>query len=216
MVVLVLTALLLCSISFLQQFYLLYLSSMVPHRSIWICLLDVNCEANFPTWFSSSLLLLCSIVLGAITYEVKKKYDRPFLLHWGILSAIFALLSVMEAVPVHEGLVKPVRDWLHVGGLFYYAWVIPGGVLVIVFVLSYLRFVFVGLDSKFRWLFVSAGLIYVSGGLGVEMIGGLQADLHGTSNLTYSLLVTIEELLEMLGASLFLYALMLYTKYLEL
>ena len=221
MAILALIAIAFCFISFLQQFYLLFLSSMFPpptsarfNLSDGICQLNVDCEHNLPTWFSSSLLLLCSVLLGVIT-SAKKKYGEPHVLYWGILSLIFALMSVSEALPISELLTGPLRDWLTTGGLFYYAWVIPGGIFVAVFGLVYLRFIFVGLDSKFRWLFVSAGLIYVSGSLGLEMAGGLQDELYGKSNLTYAALVTLEEFLEMLGAILFLYALMLYTNRLE-
>jgi hypothetical protein len=221
MAVLALIALGLCFVSFLQDLYAYFLSSKLApptsarfNLSDGICQLDVDCEHNLSTWFSSSLLLLCSILLAVIT-SAKKKYGEPHLLYWGILSLIFALMSVSEALPISELLTGPLRDWLSTGGLFYFAWVIPGGIFVAVFGLVYLRFIFVGLDSKFRWLFVSAGLLYVSGGLGLEMIGGLQDELYGRSNLTYAALVTLEEFLEMLGAILFLYALMLYTNRLE-
>ena len=45
------------------------------------------------------------------------------------------------------------------------------------------------------------------GAIGFELIGGLQADVHGSKNLTYALITTTEELLEMLGIALFIYAL---------
>ena len=45
---------------------------------------------------------------------------------------------------------------------------------------------------------------------GVELIGGRFAELYGPHNLTYSMIVTVEESLEMAGVILFLWALLVY------
>ncbi len=51
------------------------------------------------------------------------------------------------------------------------------------------------------------GLIFLGGTIGVEMISAAAADAVGTDNVLYSSLYTVDELLEMLGIVLFLYAL---------
>ncbi len=221
LVVLMLSALGLCLISFAQQFYVFVLSrefpppASLPFLQGGIDILNVDNEQSIPAWFSSSLLLLCSVLLAAITIAVKESRGR-YVLSWGALSIIFALLSVDETMAMHERLIGPLRSLLGIGGFFQYAWVIPAGAFVIVFALTYLRFLF-DLPMGVRQLFVAAGVLYVSGALGLEMLGGYWAEIHGETNqsyhanLTYHTLVTVEEFLEMTGAVLFLYALMRYT-----
>ena len=71
----------------------------------------------------------------------------------------------------------------------------------------YLRFVW-KLPKEARNRFIVAGALYLAGALGVEMYGAREAELHGTATITYSVLYMIEELLEMLGVVLFVYALL--------
>ncbi len=60
-----------------------------------------------------------------------------------------------------------------------------------------------------RSLFVAAGLVYVAGAIGMEMVGSAYASVHTTVNAVYAMLiVTIEETLEMLGLVLFVYTLL--------
>ena len=54
-----------------------------------------------------------------------------------------------------------------------------------------------------------AGAVYVGGAIGMEMIGGFYQDVYGY-DLTYVLLQTIEEVGEMLGIVIFIYALCYY------
>ena len=62
-----------------------------------------------------------------------------------------------------------------------------------------------------RWTFVSAGSLYVAGALGIEM---LEARYHYVSHtwtdLSYALLVGVEEPLEMTGIALFIYGISTY------
>ncbi|MCH6258321.1 hypothetical protein MLD52_17295 [Puniceicoccaceae bacterium K14] len=60
------------------------------------------------------------------------------------------------------------------------------------------------------YLFVSSGLIYVSGAIGFELIAGKYDEQFGEETLMYSFLYTCEELLEMFGVALFIYALLVY------
>ena len=47
-----------------------------------------------------------------------------------------------------------------------------------------------------------------AGALGIEMFGAREADLHGYYTVTYCVLYSLEEMLEMLGIILFIYALL--------
>ncbi len=210
----------LCLTSFTEKLYIISLSQKFPlptssffNLENGISILEVDKENSVPTWFSSSVLLLCSVLLATIASVAKRARER-YVLHWATLSIIFVVLSMDEVVSGHEMSIEPLRSLLDTGGLLYFAWIIPGGAFVVVFVLAYLRFLF-SLPAETRRQFVVAGALYVLGALGLEILGGLQSDLYGESNLTYAAITTVEELLEMIGSALFLYALMRYTGHLE-
>lgn len=215
---LLLIAMVLCFLTFATGAYGLYYGQDAEVLGINLengfQLLDVDQERNIPTWFSSSVLLLCSALLAAISSSVKTRGD-PYTPYWGIMSIIFVLLSVDEHIGIHETTIRPLRSLLDTGGLLYSAWVIPAGAFVVIFGLAYMRFVF-KLPVKIQRLFIAAGALYVLGSLGMEMPGGLIEELHDTPgassprNLPYLTLATIEEFFEMTGAIIFLYALMRY------
>jgi len=56
-----------------------------------------------------------------------------------------------------------------------------------------------------------SGTIFIAGAIGFEVIAGLNYFFQGhTDTIGYALIVTVEELLEMLGMALFIYSLLLY------
>jgi hypothetical protein len=71
-----------------------------------------------------------------------------------------------------------------------------------------------------RWLMITAGAVYVSGAVGVEMLDAKYLELHepqiigtavtGIFAFNYSLMTAAEELLEMSGIVIFIYALFSY------
>ncbi len=167
---------------------------------------DLTTEQSIPTFYSSATLLFCSLLLTIITV-VKRKNGEQYL-YWLGLATVFLFLSVDEAIGIHEHLNNKVHIMLNTSGLFYFAWVIPYSIAGIVFLLVYVRFVF-RLQSRIRNLFILAGLTYVTGAVGVEMIGGWYSELYGYS-ITYHIIATVEEVLEMTGIVIFIYALMSY------
>lgn len=118
-------------------------------------------------------------------------------------------LSLDEFMSFHERLIEPLQNSLNTSGFLYYAWVIPGTIFVLIFLLAFLRFI-TTLPTKIKRLFIIAGTIYVSGAIGMEMLGGYYTNLYGEKNIIYAILTTIEEFLEMLGIVIFIYALMSY------
>jgi hypothetical protein len=125
------------------------------------------------------------------------------------LSLIFLFLGLDEISAFHEKINAPVRDFLNTSGIFFFAWVIPYGLILFVFVVSYLKFL-IQLPKKFMKLFIASGAIYVVGALGFELLGGWQADFFGGDTLMYAIYYTFEESLEMLGIALFIYTLLTY------
>lgn len=171
---------------------------------------DLDGEWNLPTFYQSSSLLFCSFMLAIIALGMRRK-GSPFYNHWRFLSFIFILLALDETVQLHEQIITPLRNLLHAGGFFYYAWVVPESIFVVVFFIAYLKFL-IQLSNKNRWLFMISGGLYVFGALGWELIGGYYAEAFGKTSLTYALLTDAEELFEMIGILIFLYTLMNFIK----
>tara|TARA_R110002095_G_scaffold127358_1_gene110417 strand:- start:2179 stop:2844 length:666 start_codon:yes stop_codon:yes gene_type:complete len=169
-----------------------------------IPLLYVDYEANLPTWYSSVALLIASFVLFLIALSKRSTADK-FTFHWFFLSGLFFLLSVDEVATIHECAIEPMRKLIDAQGVLHYAWVIPGGVFVMVIGLIMLRFL-IALPARTRNLFLTAGIVFVGGAIGVEMISALHAYSHGEKNLLYSLIITFEEAMEMLGVIILIHA----------
>ena len=186
-------------------------------------LVDVGEEDNVPTWYSAVQLQLSSILLATIAI-VKRRRRDGYALHWAILSAIFLYLSLDEVASQHEELSSGVisslgRDLLGLhSGFFHQFWVVPGIVFVVVFLLAYLRFL-AHLPGETRRLFVLAGALFVLGALGAEMLQARVissyemagwANVGGLPKIAVGILGSLEELLEMLGIVVFIYALLSY------
>lgn len=152
------------------------------------------------------MLLVCSSLL--VTIAVASVTD-VYKLHWATLSIIFLYLSADEAASIHEKAGLLLASLVDTGSFSHYLWVILYGPLVFIFVLVYMGFVR-QLPTRTRRLFFIAGFLYVGGALGTEVVGGLYAVSYGRSSLGYFLFTQVEEILEMLGVVVFLYALLLY------
>jgi hypothetical protein len=172
-------------------------------------LFDLDAELNLPAWYSSFTLLFCSLILRAIT-QIKKTARDRYASYWKILANIFFFLALDEAFSLHELLIIPsLRESLNIPSIFYQTWVIVGGILVLIFLYSYLKF-FWHLPKKVQRLFLMATLFYLGGALGMEMIGGYVWETYGRLSLAYALSTTVEEALEMLGIVVFIYGLLYY------
>ncbi len=178
--------------------------------------LDLNGENGLPAYFSILLLFIAAILVWVI-YFAKDRLQAPFRWHWLLLSLIFLYLSMDESISIHEKFNKITQKVSgNTTGIFYLAWVIPFGVLVLVFAVSYLQFWW-RLPGRFRRLFAVSGLTYVGGALGVEIVEGLYMQQYG-QDLFFQLLITLEETMEMLGIIVFIFALLdyIYTQLPEL
>jgi hypothetical protein len=175
---------------------------------------DLDLEKNnVPTWYQSSSLLLSSFLLLVISLFRNSEGDKDYRF-WGLLSAIFLYLSLDEAVSIHEQLTMPLRTTFQLEGIFYLSWVIPAVAFLAVFALVFFKFLF-RLPPQTRYLMMTAGIVFVLGAVGVEMLGGnylyVTDDLPTRINdFRYVLLTTFEEFLEMSGIVIFIYSLLSY------
>ncbi len=172
-----------------------------------VSLFNFDTEANVPTIYSALAMLFASILLLYI-FALQRKQRDPSLAWFG-LSLIFFYLAVDEAVSIHEHAGLPFERFMDASGLLFFTWVIPYGIALILLTLIYWKFI-MALPRQITLLFVTSAVVFVTGAIGLELLGGRQYEAYGANNIVYAIFYTCEELLEMLGVVIFIYALLLY------
>lgn len=172
-------------------------------------------EQNFPAMYASLALLFCSGLLTLIAYAKRKSGDS-YSLQWAGLAVIFLFLSIDEMLEIHELISKLLRPSLDTSNFIYFvSWMIPYGIAGIVFLWIYVKFLF-HLPGKTRTLFIVAGVIFIIGAVGLEVVAAIHNYLYDWTrkkslvDMTYAAIVTVKELLEMVGVVVFIYALTSY------
>ncbi|WP_457550980.1 hypothetical protein [Desulfobacula sp.] len=182
----------------------------VPENKFFVRLFNMEYENNLPSGWSAMLLLYASVLLYYLSKQKFKKAETYKWL-WALLSLAFFYLSLDEAFQFHEKLMGPTSQFLELSGIFYYSWIIPAGIAVILMGIVYLKFIF-NLPFKTRILFIISCAIYVGSAIGFELLEGPIDQAGNWMNLPYTILVTLEETLEMFGICLFTYAVIDYTE----
>ncbi|WP_296381470.1 hypothetical protein [Winogradskyella sp.] len=172
-----------------------------------IKLLDFNLEANLPTYFSSLVLLFNGFILALIGKSHKTLGEKFW--HWFGLAFIFVFLALDEMIQIHEQLRAPMEALFNTSGILYFAWFIPYIAIMLIIVIAYFKFM-MRLPKSILKLFILAGVLFVSGAVVMEAISGMHAEKHGEETMTYAMMYSFEELLEMSGAIIFMYALISY------
>lgn len=183
----------------------LVIFSTETEEKIW--LLDVDSEESLYTWLSTVLLCFAALLAFVLSF-----YGHD-VLQWRAIGILFLAMSVDEMLSLHERLSELLGSALATSGPFFFAWVIPAGVLVLLVGVVFLPFV-LRLPRKVSILILFSGFLFILGALGFEMAAG--AFLSGEENLTsaletsrYRVLTNIEEGLEGLGVVLFITALLM-------
>lgn len=184
-----------------------------PDEFDFIHLLDFDYEGNLPSLYSSLAIFFSAILLWIIARHASRN-GMAFARHWIGLAVIFTFLGVDEATALHEELgdIVEASEIFEATGFLYFAWVVPYGLLLIAFCLSYLKFV-LQLPNLYKIQFVVAGMLFVAGAVGLETISAKEADLHGAETIYYSFLYTLEELCEMIAIVIFSHALLHYIEH---
>ena len=162
-------------------------------------------EFNIPATYNALLLLGVSVLLWWIGRLSVQLADRSHRI-WTGLAGVAFYLTLDEYFAIHERLIGPVRNLLHLNGYLYYAWVIPYGLLAIVLAVALGRFL-LRLPPQTRNGMLLSGFLYVAGALGMELLeaqitslGTTSIQLAGqaqSSQLAMTVLIAVEELLEM-------------------
>ncbi|AXK36066.1 hypothetical protein DVA86_29180 [Streptomyces armeniacus] len=156
---------------------------------------NVDVEANLPTWWNSTLLL--AVAGTALTAALLSgRGARPGRLSWLALAAATALLSMDESASLHERLGEVGKSWKEWAGVSLptHAWVLPGAVLAVagtVCAVLWAR----KLPRDLRFGLLAALAVYLGGALLTEAFNGWA---HSNDYSTALMLGTIvEEGLEM-------------------
>lgn len=197
-------------------------------------LLSLSYEHNLPTWYAVLLHAGCALLLALHALSLRPGKTAPPVatagpgpdqqprpspapaperqperqperrpIRWFFLSGIFAYISLDELISLHE----VASTWFDTSGVLFFGWVIPAAAVVIALGLWYLPFV-LALPARTRRRFVTAGVVFVSGALLMELPLGWWTERAGSDNLTYGVIDWVEETLELAGVSMFLLALL--------
>jgi hypothetical protein len=171
-------------------------------------LLNINGAADLTGWFSSTLLLLCSLLLAGITYH-KWATSNRFKWQWFGLTLFFLLLSADKSIRMHV--------WARsIFSTLQYRLLLPSniellllGCIVAAIGIWYLHFV-LQLEAAIRNYFILSAMIYFGGAIVLDIWGGRMVQHLGGATAARFLVSNIEEGLEMIGVVLFLYTFMMY------
>jgi hypothetical protein len=170
--------------------------------------LDVIAEGSIPSWYSGSILLISAVLLLIIAIHRHLQQGR-FRRQWILLSGIFLIFSLDEIASLHEGvsnfMTQQSIEILQLG------WTIPAVIFVAVVGLWYTPFI-LNLPQETRRLFIAAALLYVTGALGLEIVERLLLELYSLQSVLLIAGNHLQDLFEMLGVSVFIYALLNYIR----
>jgi len=184
-----------------------HIEFVFPGSTFLYVLFDVHGEVTIPTWYASLLLFLCALALAGITAVKLRLHDR-YRYHWFGLALLFLAFSAEESADVHGAVSHKLQNSWQTDGIMTYPWVLPAAIFTLAVGLLYLPFLR-HLDRRWQRLFLLAGGLFVGGALGLEAIEAVYDSAVGDDFL-YLMMVTLEETLEMVGAIVFLTALLSY------
>jgi len=171
---------------------------------------NLDHEATFPTWFSVIQLFMIGL-LALATAHSKNYVAPPSKRGLTIFGLGFIFLSLDEGASIHEKItwvfhnnpLVPYFDGVH--GIWI---VVYGGIGLIV--LAILHRDIIAIIKNFRFesiVFIVGMIIYLAGAGGAETITYFFLDK--TNQFAYTIEVILEEFLEMAGASILLYSVLL-------
>ena len=135
-------------------------------------------------------------------YHVKNKTQGI----WLILSGLFCFLAIDELSSFHERLAPYVASALGSSGIFYFAWIIPYGIGVVLLSILMIPIVW-KFDQKTRFWFGLSAVTFVTGAIGFEMLEGWYSQIMNyEKDILYYCLMTCEESMEMAGLVMLAYA----------
>jgi len=170
-------------------------------------------EGNVPAIFSTCLFLINAVIFLIVWKAACLAGDSQKI--WLFLSSVFVFLALDESISIHERLIDPLRQALGATGIFYYAWIIPYGIGVVLLSIFAIP-VFWRMQKRIRFWFGLSAATYLFATIGLEMISGKYlVMMNEQKDIVWIFMMTVEESLEMVGLIILVYAqlLLLRNKY---
>lgn len=187
------------------QFYAYFLNG--EQFSGVIKMFDLNEERNIPTLFTGLILLFCSLLLEFVALA-KQRESNHYVAYWHGLAITFLYLSFDELLEIHEKINSILnRNLQSVTGERLD---ILNTSLALIFALVYFRFL-LHLPKKIKGLFILAFICFVTGGVGIELLGvHYFPNIYNQQLFISEIITTIEESLEIIGLTIFIHGILLY------
>ena len=164
-------------------------------------------EGNLPAIFSTWLFLINAALFLMVRQAAGRAGDSQKI--WLVLAIVFVFLALDESISIHERLIDPLRQALDATGVFYYAWIIPYGIGVVLLAIVAIP-VFWRMPKRIRFWFGLSAVIYLFAAIGLEMVSGKYlVMMNENKDIVWILMVTLEESLEIAGLIILVYALLL-------
>ena len=155
-------------------------------------LFDLNREGGVAAWWSSMLLMALAVSIALVARSRRSK-------GWWAAAVVAGLMSLDEAVSLHERLSPIVGDLLEGDTLRTFGWIVPGAIVGVGLAIAAFRLTAELGDPATRWFRVGV-VAYLTGAIAFEVVGALLFDRFGEDAIPYRLSIIAEEGLEMLGA----------------
>lgn len=166
---------------------------------------DLNLEGGVPAAWSALMLLGVALLLALEAVPARRR-GNPEWRWWAAMAAVFVAVGAEEFLAVHELTIGPLRSALGVGGLLYYAWVVPGVLVLLGLCVVFARFVR-RMPADVRRPLAVGVAVMAAGALGMESVGGWWVSREG-DGLVRVLIFWLEESLELVGATIALIGLL--------
>jgi len=170
---------------------------------------DFDDEASIPTWVSQFIFLLIGFGSLFLVYVEKNRAKKAI---WSTLTAIAFVGSLDEVATLHENVLQSIHLLFFdesASTVLANAWIIIIPFVVIAGALFTYK-AFALLPKRTLQLLISAFVIYIVGAVMIDIITSSETTRTGFA--TQGVLVAIEELLELIGLIIALYAV---TEYIE-
>lgn len=189
----------------LMVVYAIYPSLGSSSTRVGDAFFDLDEEGNIPSWFSSAQLLSIGVLMWCVA-SLQAAGNRPSRLSLFVVGGCFVFFSMDEGIVIHERLKR-----YFAGDDNYRAWMMIYVVIGAAILLATRR------DALATWhryrrpalLAIAALGLVVLGGLGLEIVDVEVTDPHPEKTFLNRSAVILEEWLEMLGATIILYAVIL-------
>ena len=168
-------------------------------------------EGNVPSIFSTWLFLINAVLFLMVWKAAGLAGDSQKI--WLFLSSLFVFLAIDESISIHERLIDPLRQALDATGIFYYTWIIPYGIGIVLLSIFMIP-VFWRMQKRIRFWFGLSAATYLFATIGLEMISGKYlVMMNEKKDIVWIFMITLEESLEMGGLIILVYALLLLLRH---